>query len=570
MDLRHGDDGASRGSRRRLSSLGVAGLALLSISAVTVLLHDGIDEPRASAATAEPPLGKPNIVMVIADDMRVDDLRFAPNVRRLVGDSGLTFQNSFASYPLCVPSRATLLTGQHAHNHKVYWHDPPYAYAAFDDSRTIATSLTAAGYRTGLIGKYINGYGPDTSRVSGQPSYRYVPRGWSDWRGSITGPLPGVHGGTYHYFDIPFNANGRIDNSHRGQYSTDVIGNLSVQTATKFARGSKPFFLYVSYVAPHAGSPERGDPPIRAKDSSGKSWKFVSPARPDWVRGRYDDVITRGAGLPRGGGPAEADVSDKPQRYRTLVEPSRRERGWIRDVTRQRAEAVHVVDEQVGRLITRLKRSGEWSNTVFMFTSDNGYYLGEHRLRSGKATPYEPSLRVPFLVTGPGMRSGQDRNDPISGVDVTATILDLADAEPPRRPDGASRVPTMLQGDRGWRTPILTETAIPGSRTHVRGFDDERTSIGVRTARYSFVVNRNGADELYDLVTDPTEDHNVFRDPDHRKVRVALKRVWTQIRNCDGAECRPTLPAVLQADVSEERTWTRAYWSTINRVYGWR
>ena len=177
---------------------------------------------------------------------------------------------------MCCPARASLLTGTYAHNHRVWWHDAPFGYAAFDDRRTIATSLAAAGYRTGLIGKYLNGYGPMRSRVTGRPSARYVPRGWSDWRASLDTGVPGVHGGTGNYFDMPFNVNGRIDNSHRGQYSTNVIGNMAVAMAGRFARGSRPFFMYVNYFAPHFGAPsEPGDPPAFAADGRG------APGLPD-------------------------------------------------------------------------------------------------------------------------------------------------------------------------------------------------------------------------------------------------------------------------------------------------
>ena len=106
----------------------------------------------------------------MADDMQVDDLRFAPHLRHLVAGSGLTFRNSFSPYPLCCPARVSFLTGTFAHNHRVFWHKAPFAYAAFDDSRTLATSLAKAGYRTGFIGKYVNGYGPMRSLVSGRPS----------------------------------------------------------------------------------------------------------------------------------------------------------------------------------------------------------------------------------------------------------------------------------------------------------------------------------------------------------------------------------------------------------------
>lgn len=526
----------------------------------TLAAHAPEDRPR-----------RPNIVVVVADDMRVGDLRFAPRVRALVGRHGLTFRNSFAPYPLCCPSRASLLTGTYAHNHRVWWHGAPFGYAAFDDRRTIATSLTAAGYRTGLIGKYLNGYGPMRSRVTGRPSARYVPRGWSDWRASLDEGVPGVHGGTGYYFDMPFNVNGRVDNSHRGQYSTTVIGNMAVGMAGRFARGSRPFFMYVNFFAPHFGAPlEPDDPPAFAADRTGVLHDFRTPARPRWVQGRFDRLITHSAGLPRDGGPAERDVSDKPRWIREMPEVSARERVWMRESTRQRAEAVYVMDRQVARLVARLKHTGAWADTVFVFTSDNGYYLGEHRHRAGKVFAHEPSLRVPFLATGPGMRSGTDRYDPISTVDVTATILDLAGAEPPRRPDGTSRVPTMRKGDQGWSTAVVTESALPGGRRPVPLFNDRRSAIGLRTARFSYTVNRAGLDELYDLAVDPLQNQNKIGDPSYRSVRRQLHDVWVQLRNCRGRECRLALPEELSVGAAQERVLTRRYWRAIDAEYGWR
>jgi N-acetylglucosamine-6-sulfatase len=127
--------------------------------------------PTADAAQPTQRARKPNIVVVMADDMRFDDLMFAPTVRRLAS-RGVTFHNSFSSFPLCCPARASFLTGQLPHNHHIYWHLRPYGYGAFDDSRTLATSLRRSGYLTGFVGKYLNGYGIHRSKVTGGPSYR--------------------------------------------------------------------------------------------------------------------------------------------------------------------------------------------------------------------------------------------------------------------------------------------------------------------------------------------------------------------------------------------------------------
>lgn len=548
-------------------------VALMLVAGLSGPLAPSTGQGRvvATGSSTIPAVDRPNIVVVMADDMRADDLRFMPSLRRIVGRHGLTFQNSFSPYPLCCPARASFLTGRYAHNHKVYWHQEPYGYGAFDDSRTIATSLRAVGYTTGYVGKYLNRYGPARSKVSGRPSYRYVPRGWTDWRASIdaVGGV-GVHGGTYNYMDTPFNVNGRVDNRYRGRYQSFVIGDFSVEMARRFGRRGKPFFMYVNYVAPHIGGPrEPDDPPAFVRDDKGRRHDLRTPAVPRSVRGRFDGLITRGAGMPRGGGPSERDISDKPMTFRREPEPNARERRALAELTRQRAESIYVMDQQVKRLIGQLKRSGEWADTVFVFTSDNGYYLGEHRRRSGKVRAHEPSLRVPLLVTGPGMRSGADRYDPITTIDLSASVLDLAGAAPPRPPDGTSRVPTMLRGDQGWTTGVLTEaTHGPGVRRGEPGFGGPRTSIGVRTERYSMIRNRTGEHELYDLLRDPLQMRNVYRRPAYAEIRRLIDTAWWPLRTCTGSSCRAALPEALRMGPDELARTTRAYWRAVRLVYG--
>ncbi len=568
----------ARGSRRRLSVLLPAAAVSLTLLLAPALpgapqlgLVPGADTVAAAPGTAAAATSKPNIVMVMADDMRADDLRWAPAIRQLIGKRGLTFENSFAPYPLCCPARASFLTGQFAHNHHVYWHERPFGYGSFDDSKTLATSLRGAGYRTGFIGKYLNRYGQDRSKVSGRPSWKYVPRGWDDWRGALDNPpVRSIHGSTYDYMDTPFLVNGKVDNKYKGRYQSYVIGDFSLDMSRRFSRGSKPFFMYVNYVAPHFGGPnEADDPPTSLVDDKGYRHDFRTPARPPGVRGKFDRVITRSSGMPRGGGPSERHIGDKPRYLSRYPEPNARERLAMREMTRQRAESIFVMDQQVARLIRDLKKRGEWSNTVFMFTSDNGYYLGEHRRRSGKVRAHEPSLRVPFVVTGPGMRSGAKRYDPITTVDLAATILDFGKAKAPRRADGTSRRPTMLRGDQGWTVPVLTEaTHTEGYDRQEPGFTDIRTAIGVRTARFSLLRNRSGQHELYDLKRDPLQNINLYGDPRYRNDRRRLENVWWKLRNCAGNSCQKPLPDKLSAGPQRQRDLGERYWKVVRDTYG--
>lgn len=553
------------------------GLAAVGVASLTTgLAASGTTSGVVSASSTAAAVGsgsRPNVVVVMVDDMRADDLRFAPTIRRLAETEGATFQNAFSPYPLCAPSRASFLTGQYAHNHGVLWHHRPYGYGSFDDSRTLATSLKAVGYRTGLVGKYENGYGGARSKVTGRSSLHYVPNGWDDWRASISAaPSAAVDGGTYQFTDLALSRNGRIEDDRDGRYSTDVIGAQARDMVEGFARTDRPFFLDVAFVAPHAGGPRDPADPGLLPDSTRGRYRMPTTYVAPKYRGRFDHLIDRGAGLPADGGPAEADVTDKPFFFRRLAEPTSRQRDALRTATVQRANAIGAVDHQVGRLVQRLRALGEWDDTVFVFTSDNGYFLGEHRQLDGKVHGHEPALRVPVVITGPGLRDGahgRERFDPITTIDLSATVLDLAGADAPRSADGISRVPTLLEGDQGWTTGVVTESLLhrKGRRA---GFDDGRGAIGVRTARYSMMLYRTGASELYDLATDPREQHNVWKDPAYRSVRRELKRVWIQLHDCRGAQCRVPLPSSLAVTPREGAALGRAYWRRIGADYRYR
>src|SRR5262245_25718833 len=444
--------------------------------------------PTVDAPTAGE---EPNVVSVMADDMRADDLRFMPHVRRLLVARGLDYRNSFSPYPLCCPARASFLTGQYAHNHHVLDNESPYGFGGFDDRATLATALRDAGYRTAFVGKYLNDYGLVPSLVTGEPSATYVPAGWTDWRGLIQPDEP-VGAGTYHYFHPLFNVDGRVRDYGR-QYQTTLLGRFARELVTSYAAGDRPFFLYLSALAPHHGLP---------------------------------------------------------------VE-----------------EALLVLDLEVARLVRTLRVTGELDDTVVVMTSDNGYFLGEHHRRTGKKLPYEPSLRVPLVIAGPGVPRGR-RFDPVKTPDLTATILDLAGAVPPHPADGTSLVSNMRHGDQGWSTPVVTEAianhATPGApaAAAARGFRDARTTVGLRTARYQPVRWVSGVVELCALHRDPNELHNVTNDPRYAVVRERLTRLWWRYKDCVAAACARTLPArfqtgptALAAQTVRQAAGVRAWWS---------
>ena len=535
--------------------------------------------PRLAASNR-----RPNVVVIMADDMRADDLRFMPSVRRLMIRKGLRFSNSFSPYPLCCPARSSFLSGQYAHNHRVFSHRRPYGFASFDDRRTIATALRRSGYRTGFVGKYLNNYGVQKVRRSGRPSLRYVPPGWSDWHASIDHTaFPWSHrlsGSTYHYFDTTFNADGRLE-PHQGEYNTNVIGEKARKLIGKYSRKPAPFFLWVSSVAPHHGGPTESDDPF-VRTESGRRFKFKSPARPNWVKGRFNNQIRRGVGLTRNN-VSEADVSDKPAHIRRLHELSRQERRALRNTSRQRAESIYVLDREVASIIRKLKRAREYRNTVLVFTSDNGYFAGEHRKRDGKVLPYEPALRVPLVVAGGRIRHGV-RHDPITTVDLPATIADYARVSLPGAADGISMVPTIRGGDRGWSRPVLTEAMVrlPTLGTSRRGvgmspvnrsgrdpaFDTPLGGIGIRTSDYKFVRYSNGESELYHLRRDPSELTNLVDVPRYAGMVTEMRELWTRYRDCRGAQCRASLPRKWQVGSRELASRTGAQERLVRQRLG--
>jgi arylsulfatase A-like enzyme len=513
-----------------------------------------------------PPDNGPNILVVTTDDMRWDELRYVPNVRRYVSSRGLLFKNSFAPNPLCCPSRASFLVGRYSHNHRVYTHEPPYGFGAFDDHVTLGTALSKAGYRTALVGKYLNGYGAQPSKVTGAPSATYVPAGWTDWKVSIEKHWPAgspFRGGTYDYRAFTQNVNGHLV-ANRGRYSSEVVGEQVRGLIGKYAATGHPWFIWATPVAPHFGGPAEADDPPDFRTSTGTLSQFATPARPGWVKGRFDDVIERAPGVRAGGRPSERDMSDKPGfmlKQPDLVDVERRA---LLEVERQRAEALFAWDRQFGRIVRTLRSTGQFENTVIVFTSDNGYFLGEHRQRFGKIKPHEPSLRVPLVIAGPGIPHGI-RQTPVTTIDVTATILDLASASLPKV-DGMSKV-AAFTADQPWTVPVVTEGAQHLAHK-VGGFPGALTEMGLRTGRYAYFRYSTGDAELYDLAKDPLQLRSVYRDPAYAPVRRDLTKLWRQYRLCAGAGCRAPLPPSYRLSVEQLAKITAHQAAAIRHYYG--
>ena len=518
-----------------------------TVSVLGTLLPSVLGPPASHSVEAPARVqARPNIVVIMVDDMRDDDLRFMPNTRRYLRDRGVRFLNSFSPNPLCCPARASVLTGLYTHNHGVYDVEEPYAFASFRDQSTIATWLRAAGYETIYLGKYLNGYGwqPVPGASSGDSLY-YVPPGWTDWRASIDRGLPETDpraGGTYLYFDTTIGQNGTGLRNFAGRYQTTVYGDISTRVIAKRAASPTPFFFYLSFTAPHNGGPIEPDDPKPLVNPLGQPYTYGTPARPNSVKGRFDASVKEAPGFSWN----DPDFSDKPS-YLQRPPFTKVERSAILELTRQRAEALWVVDAQVKRVVDALRASGELGQTLVMFTSDNGYYLGEQRRGDGKAFPHEPSLRVPMLVRGPGIPAGGTRRDPITSIDIAPTLAAFAGVTPATPVDGLSLLDVARHGYVGWTRPILTEsrprgvvrdTDLAGGSLEPGETRDVRYAIGVRTPRYLYVDLATGEEELYDMSQDPRQYVNLVDDPAAAGLLERMRGTLAQLRNCAGATCR--------------------------------
>jgi N-acetylglucosamine-6-sulfatase len=482
--------------------------------------------PAGTAAKKRPKQKRPNVVVLMTDDQQADSVRFMPNVQRLLAGHGVTFTNSFVSYSLCCPSRATLLTGQYAHSHGVRTNTPPsggYSKLAPTLGNSLPVWLQRAGYTTAHIGKFLNGYG----RTSPDPE---VPPGWSEWYGALDDP-DAYTGGTYTMYGYTLNENGGI--VHYGStpnvadpatYQTDVYSAKAEDFIRRRAPGRKPFFLSVAPLASHTES-------AGVCNCDGNNPRAAP----------RDEGTLAGELLPKGPDYNEADVADKPQAVRSLDPIGPAAEAGITARYRAQLESLGAVDDMVGELIDALKDKGELGNTVFVFTADNGFFNGQHRVRNGKVRVYEPSVRVPLIIRGPEVPKGK-RTQPVANVDLAPTIAAFAKAKSGRLMDGRSLLPLIRdkRGERG--RGILLEAFFNADPE-----DDPETPPtnyqAVRTDRYLLARYGTGEEELYDLFIDPFELQSRHGDPAYAAVKGALAGLLGQLQDCAGSACR-TKPAV--------------------------
>jgi N-acetylglucosamine-6-sulfatase len=437
---------------------------------------------------------RPNIVFILTDDQRFDTIGLThsidgvtpvmPTVVNELVNKGVTFQNSYVTTDLCAPSRSSLLAAKYSHTTGV--HDNGGAdggFMAFDDSSTLPVWLKAAGYRTGIYGKYINGYGPAAP---------YQAPGWDEWH-----VFKDVN-----YFNYTLVENG-VENmfgSADTDYSTDVLRDKAVQFIHDSA-GGPPFFLYFAPKAPHA-------PATPAPRHAG-SFSGIPPWRPP----NYN----------------EADVSDKPAWVQAITPWTPTMQANHDNFNQKQLECLQAVDEAVAALIQALRDTSQDQNTMIVFASDNGYSWGSHRWEP-KQCPYEECMRVPLVIRyAPLAPLPRTENGFGLNIDHGETLAELAGATPDPGVEGVSLVRLLDGTAPGWRLDFLEEhwDATPGDETDVGSIP---TYAEVRGEQWKYNEYVTDEKELYDELADPFELLNGVTDPGNASVVSSMATRLRELR----------------------------------------
>lgn len=432
---------------------------------------------------------QPNIIFILADDLNTESMDHLPRLQSLLADQGTSFANYFVSLSLCCPSRSSILRGQYAHNTQIFTNEPPGGgFQKFRDlgheESTIATWLSDAGYRTVLLGKYLNGY----------PVTTHVPPGWAEWY-AVAGGL--------NFFNYRLNENGVVTQhgSSEEDYLTDVLSTKANDFIQRSSSDGQPFFMYIAPFAPH----QPATPAPRHADE-------------------FPDVQA-----PRTASFNEADVSDKPTWVKNTPPRSPAQIAQLDALYRRRLQSMLAVEDLVAELIETLEAANQLGNTYIFFSSDNGFHLGQHRLPAGKNSAYEEDIRVPLIVRGPGVPAGQVVENLAVNIDLAPTFAELGGASAADFVDGRSLVPLLDSGSappESWRQGFLLEAGfITGNRVFQ----------GIRANELTYVEYINtGERELYDLTTDPDQLESL-----HDSVDLTQLAAWLEaLRTCAGADCR--------------------------------
>jgi N-acetylglucosamine-6-sulfatase len=503
----------------------LAGLLIIgiSISAWFMISSSSSSSSSPSSINKTSQIKKPNILFIMTDDQDLDTLKYMPNLQKYMVKEGVTFSKYFDNYALCCVARASILRGQYPNNSQIKSNVLPnggfekfLALGEDGEKQTIAVWLKNWGYNTVFIGKYLNGYG-DRDKTSKE----HIPPGWDQWFASFK----------QHVFNYEMNENGKIISYGQDEkdFKTDVIAGHTIEYLKNRKVGDTPFFIHLSPLAPHL------------------------PATPaPRHEGMFKDLQ-----VPRTESFNEVDVSDKPQWVRELPILNSKQIEQLDIEYRNRLGSIQAVDDMIGEIFKTLEETGELDNTYIFFTTDNGYHLGQHRLRSGKQTIYEEDIRLPFIVRGPGISKNTVIDNIVGNIDLAATFAEIAGGAPMSvETDGrsfAGIMSTNFPKPDTWRNGYLigfeVSDLLPKNNTGSNNSEDpdflletipvrgnKKAYSGVRTENYMYAEYGNGDKELYDLRKDPLQLNSMDKTASPALL-ASLQAMLAKLRVCAGESC---------------------------------
>ncbi|HEY5731564.1 MAG TPA: sulfatase [Anaerolineales bacterium] len=448
---------------------------------------------------------RPNVILILTDDL---DFTLMPHMKytnELIVQQGAEFTNYFVTSPLCCPSRASMIRGQYPHNTNILENAPGFRnfFRNKFEEETVAVWLEQSGYETALVGKYMNGY-PVTA------GDEYVPPGWTDWHVFFHHGPENDEGG--YYFNYSMNENGElVEYGYSPEdYSTDVLKQKSLSFLDQSISSRDPFFLLISTTAPHG-------PSIPAPRHEGMLTEIEYPGKPSFLTEDINAkpaVVLEKATVPG----EEFDIYDANAFYRN------------------RAATLLAVDEMVLEIVQALEQTGQLENTYIIFTSDNGFHMGEHNFSGGKGLPYTEDINVPFFIRGPGIEPGTTVSHLTANIDLAPTIAEIAGAKIADFVDGRSLIPLLQTQNASlpdWRNGLLVEAGYT-NRDDARALNFR----SIRTTTFLYVEYfADGSIEFYDLVADPYERNNIAGSLD-ASVLASLHDWLEQLKTCKADMCR--------------------------------
>ena len=424
---------------------------------------------------------RPNIIIIMTDDQPYYTIDKMPTLSEEITSKGIKFTNAYFTTPLCCPSRASILTGQYAHNHGVRSNQPPLGGAAkFKDGDTIATEFKNAGYKTAYIGKYLNYY-------KSLSPLGYVPPGWEYWFSFLNIEVIQDYG---YYYNLATSEQGFVDHNNT-EYGTSITTDKAVEFISQYPE--YPFLLYVSYFSPHT--------PYLPEEKYSQSF---SPG----------DLTY----LPNFN---EEDISDKPSWMMNYepVNPAKAEEAKLALL-----RSLMSVDEGIGKILQELEKNNIRDNTVILFLTDNGISMGEHRLFKDKRFPYEENIKIPLLISYPKLITApREENRFVLNIDIAPTLYEIAGIPIPSSVDGESFLPLILGTAVKWRTFFLAEHWAEPAGSDPTPQQFSPTFNLIRDQNWKYIEYVTGEIELYDLDIDPYELNNLAKKNKFQELIQTLK-----------------------------------------------